>query len=138
MNRTNAVKDTIANLIANSPRDVFIRKDFQDIGSYVQVGRGLNQLVKKGMLVKIGYGLYAKAIIAPLSKGIIPRKPLRDLATEALARFNIEVFPSSYDRNYDEGRTTQVPTGRVVGVKIRTSRKIGYNGRYINYEYVSD
>jgi len=38
---------------------------------------------------------------------------------------------------YNEGRTTQVPTGRVVGVKGRVKRKIGYAGKYITFEYAT-
>jgi hypothetical protein len=38
------------------------------------------------------------------------------------------------DRDYNAGRTTQVPTGRLIAIKGRVSRKIGYNGSYINFE----
>lgn len=57
--------------------------------------------------------------------------------TEALKRLEIEVVASSYDQAYSQGHTTQVPTGRVVGVKRRVSRKIGYDGKYVTFEYVS-
>ena len=32
------------------------------------------------------------------------------------------------------GKTTQVPTGPVIAVKGRISRKIGYGGTYVSYE----
>jgi len=130
------VEDKIADRIAVSDCDVFLRKDFQDIANYDQVGYGLKQLVKKSKIVKIGYGLYAKAAIFPLSKRTVPCKALRELATEALKKFKVEVFPSSYDQTYNEGRTTQVPTGRVIGVKKRISRRIGYEGKYVRHEYI--
>ncbi len=94
-------------------------------------------LEAKGKIIKIGHGLYAKAAISPLSNRIIPRKGLRDLAIEALKKLNVEVVPSSYDQAYNEGRTTQIPTGRVVGVKGRVTRKIGYQGKYITFEYAT-
>lgn len=115
--------------------DVFMRKDFQDLGSYSQVGRVLRHLVTQGKLVKIGYGLYARGTSSPLSGQPIPKKPLPELAVKVLERFNIEVEPSSFARAYNEGRTTQVPTGRVIGVKKPISRKIGYNGKYVTFEY---
>ncbi len=67
----------------------------------------------------------------------MPRRSLRDLATEALKKLKIEVFSSSYDQAYNQGQTTQVPTGRVIGVKGRVARKIGYEGKYITFEYIS-
>lgn len=137
MTKPKSVQDQIACRITRSKREVFVRKDFEDIANYDQVGRSLRMLEKKGKLIKIGYGLYAKAAISPLSNRIIPRKSLRDLAIEALKKLNLEVIPSSYDQAYNEGRTTQVPTGRVVGVKGRVTRKIGYAGKYVTFEYAT-
>lgn len=137
MKTPNTVENRITRRIDSSDRDVFMRKDFVDIASYTQIGRSLKELVKKGKIVKIGYGLYAKAAFSPLSKRIVPRRGLRELATEALKKLQIEVVASSYDQAYSQGRTTQVPTGRVVGVKGRVSRKIGYDGKYVTFEYVS-
>jgi hypothetical protein len=37
-------------------------------------------------------------------------------------------------QDYNAGRTTQVPTGRVVGVRQRVRRKIGYNGISLSFE----
>lgn len=137
MKKLKTVQDRIACRISRSKREVFVRKDFEDIANYDQVGRSLRMLEKKGKVIKIGYGLYAKAATSPLSNRIIPRKSLRDLAIEALKKLNMEVVPSSYDQAYNEGRTTQIPTGRVVGVKGRVTRKIGYQGKYITFEYAT-
>jgi hypothetical protein len=131
------LEDRIAYRIARSQGEVFMRKDFSDIADYDQVGRSLRQLVKKGKIVKIGYGLYAKAGVSPLSNRIVPRRGLRDLATEALNKLKVEVVPSSYDRAYNEGKTSQIPTGRVIGVKGRVVRKIGYDGKYVTFEHIS-
>jgi hypothetical protein len=49
----------------------------------------------------------------------------------------VEVVPSSYDRAYNEGKTSQIPTGRVIGVKGRVVRKIGYDGKYVTFEHIS-
>jgi hypothetical protein len=38
---------------------------------------------------------------------------------------------------YNAGRSTQVPTGRVIAVKSRISRKIGYDGNYVAFERAS-
>lgn len=137
MRKPKTIEDRIARRIARSRGEVFMRKDFDDIADYDQVGRSLRQLVAKGKIVKIGYGLYAKAGVSPLSNRTVPRRGLRDLATETLKKLKVEVAPSSYDRAYNEGRTTQIPTGRVIGVKGRVARKIGYDGKYVTFEQVS-
>ncbi|NES20387.1 MAG: hypothetical protein F6K41_16000 [Symploca sp. SIO3E6] len=131
------IQAQIADRIARSQDQVFMRQDFKDLAKYNQIGRSLRQLVAKGQIIKIGYGLYAKAGISPLSNRIVPLRGLRDLAIEALKKLNVEVVPSSYDRAYNEGRTTQIPTGRVIGVKERIARKIGYDGKYVTFEYIS-
>jgi hypothetical protein len=38
------------------------------------------------------------------------------------------------EQDYNAGRTTQVPTGQVVGVRRRVRRKLGYNGIYLIFE----
>lgn len=132
--RFKKLEDRIAYRIARRKGDVVLREDFKDVAGYDQVGRALRNLVKKGKLVRIGYGLYAKATTSPLSGKIVPRKSLNALAKEALSRLNVEVVPSSYEKAYNEGRTTQVPTGRVIAVKDRVSRDIEFNGQRVIFE----
>jgi hypothetical protein len=115
---------------------VFLREDFADLGGYDQVGRVLKELAAKGKVIRIGYGLYAKAGTSKLSGQLIPQKPLPSLAEEALKRLGRETAPSSLEKEYNAGRTTQIPTGRMIAVKGRIRRKIGYNGAYITYERI--
>ena len=124
----------IAERIARKRADVFVRDDFKDLGGYDQVGRTLRRLVAKDDLFKIGYGLYARAAVSPLSGKTVPKKSLPSIAAEALVRLGVELGPSSSERAYNTGETTQVPTGRVIAVKSRISRKIGYDGKYVTYE----
>ena len=56
------------------------------------------------------------------------------LAKEALEKLGVELTSSQFTKDYNEGRSTQVPTGRLIGVKGRISRKIGYEGTYVYYE----
>ena len=42
----------------------------------------------------------------------------------------LENFPQAYNA----GETTQVPTGRVVGVRRRVRRKVGYGGMNLSFE----
>lgn len=136
MSRARTLEQKIALRISRSKREVFLRKDFEDLGGYDQVGRCLKKLTEKKKLIRIGYGLYAKATIGLLYDEVIPRRGIGTIAREALSRLGIETAPSSRHKLYNSGKTTQVPTGRVIGVKGRVSRRIGYNGKNITFERV--
>ncbi len=60
--------------------------------------------------------------------------PLPTLAKAALERLGVEVAPSALEKDYNASKTTQVPTGRLIAIKGRMNRKIGYGGAYISYE----
>ena len=119
--------------IARKRGDVFLRADFDDLGGYDQVGRGLRQLVRDGQLVKVGQGLYARARPSMTSGEPVPVGGLNALK-EALRRVGVETLPSRLERAYNDGLTTQVPTGRVVGVSRRVRRKIGYGDINLSFE----
>ncbi len=127
----------MAERIARRKASVFLRDDFKDLGGYDQIGRGLRKLTAKGRIIRIGYGVYARAVLSPLSGKTVPAKPLPALAVEVLSRLNVEAASSSFARAYNAGTTTQVPTGRVIAVKGRFSRKIGYGGKYAVFERAS-
>jgi hypothetical protein len=132
--RTLAAK--LSRRITRSKANVFLRDDFTDLGEYDQIGRALKGLLDNGKLVRIGYGLYAKTRISTLTGEVVPVSTLPNLGREALRRLKVKTVPSAADVAYQEGRSTQVPTGRQIGVRSRISRKIGYKGAYLNYEYV--
>lgn len=121
--------------IARKRGDVFLRKDFRDLGGYDQVGRALRNLVRKGELLKLGYGIYTRAARSPLSDKPVPPKGLRTLK-EALTRLGVAILPTRLEEAYNAGKSTQVPTGRVVGVRGRVRRQIGYNGVVLGFERV--
>ena len=135
--RTRSLETRVAARIRRKKASVFLRRDFEDLGGYDQVGRILRRLTARGRLVRIGYGVYARAVLSPVSGKTIPAKPLPALAAEALARLGVETKPSRFARAYNAGATTQVPTGRVLAVKGRFSRRIGYDGKYAIFERAS-
>ncbi|MEZ4820252.1 MAG: DUF6088 family protein [Bdellovibrionota bacterium] len=132
MKRT--LESKITYRIKRSAVPVFIRQDFEDIGGYDQVGRILRQLVKKGLLMNIGYGAYARTTQSRLSGKIIPEEPLPNLAKELLRKLGVKILPTKAEQTYNNGESTQVPTGLVIGVRGRLSRKIGYNKKVISFE----
>ena len=129
-----SISEQIERRIARSKRNVFLRGDFGDFGSYDAVGRALRQMTNSGRLIQIGYGLYAKAEVSPFSGKSAPLVGTKRLAAEALGRLGKAVEPSSFERSYNAGRSTQVPTGRTLAVKDRVRRRIGYDGNYVVLE----
>ena len=125
--------ERLLNRIDRTRGDIFLRADFADLGSYDQVGRALRQLVQRGQLMKVGFGIYSRAVKSPFDDKPIPPKGLSTLR-EALERVGIVTRPSCAEQDYNTGRTTQVPTGRVVGVLRRVRRQIGYNGFRLTFE----
>ena len=131
------LEQRVAERIERRKAEVFLRRDFADLGGYDQVGRALRRLAARGRLIRIGYGLYVRAVPSPLSGAPVPAKPLPALALEALARLGVETAPSSFARAYRDGATAQVPTGRTIAVRGRISRRIGYDGKYASFERIA-
>ena len=131
------LKSKMMNRISRSKANVFVLKDFFDLSDRDQVGRVLRVLIANETLVRFGSGLYAKAKRSSLTGNLIPMKPLPFLALEALKKLNVDVFESQDSSRYNKGLTTQVPTGLVIAVKGRITRKMAFAGKSIKYEYVS-
>lgn len=129
-----SLEERLVKRIARKRSDVFLRADFSDMGGYDQVGRALRTLVRKGLLMKVGYGIYTRARPSSLDGMPVPTKGLRELAAEALGRLGIQTVPTRMEEAYNAGRSTQVPTGRVIGIRGRLRRKIAYNGFPLSYE----
>jgi hypothetical protein len=103
--------------ISRKRGDAFLRADFEDL-----VGRALRKMVRKGRLVRVGQRLYVRGSSSITSGEPIPPRGLAALR-EALGRVGIATFPTRLERDYNAGKTTQVPPGRVVGVTRRVRRK---------------
>ncbi|ANI88272.1 hypothetical protein A9P82_02500 [Arachidicoccus ginsenosidimutans] len=137
MGNFKSLEDKIKARIKRMKSNVFIREDFADLGGYDQVGRVLLKLTRQGNLAKLGYGIYAKAKTSQLTGELVPVAPLPALAKEALQKLGVKTLPTNAEKDYQEGRSTQIPTGRLIGIeKSRLSRKIGYKEATIYYERV--
>ncbi len=137
MRKNPTIERKILTRIARKKSNVLLREDFLDLGGYDQVGRVLKGLAAKGKIVRIGYGLYSKARTSTLTGEPVPVAPLPTIAKEALKRIGVEVVPSRAESAYNDGRSTQVPTGRLIGVKKRVNRKIGFKNATVEYEFIS-
>jgi hypothetical protein len=134
MNKYETLSCKISSGIARKKDIVFLRGILRTWEDMIRSGGFLGELVRAGKIIKIGYGLYAKTKKSFITGEIIPGAPLPTLAKAALERLGIEVAPSTLESDYNAGKTTQVPIGRMIAVKGRVNRKIGYGGAYIIYE----
>jgi hypothetical protein len=129
------ITDRIRRSVRGRTDLVFRPADFLAFGSEASVKRALKELTNIGILVRLGVGIYAKAKPSVISGKPIPAQPLEILGPQALAKLGIRPRQSLQTAEYNAGRTTQVPTGIVVNVgKQRISRKIGFNGKFLQYE----
>lgn len=134
MVKLNTLKDKIRYRIKRSKSSVFLLKDFDDLSDRNQTGRALRELIKENLLMKIGYGLYSVAKKSNLTDRLIPQKGLIEAGKEALTKLGVKTYPTTYETLYNNFLSTQVPTGRVIGVKSRITRKINEGGYSLKYE----
>ena len=134
----NTLKSKIKYRISRSKNAVFVPSDFFDLSDRDQVGRVLRQLIEEEVIIKFGQGLFAKAKRSSLTGKLIPIKPLPELAVEALTqKLHVEVVNNNELQEYNSGLSSQVPTGRVIAVKGRVSRKMAFDGKSIQFQYVN-
>lgn len=131
-------KQLILKRIEESCDSIFMRSDFSDLASYSQIGKIIKQLVHSGFLIKISHGVYVRAKVSSLTGKTIPVIPLKEIALKVLERLGVEVCKSQAETDYNRGVSTQIPTGRVIGVKRPIRRKVGYDGKFVIFEVIKD
>lgn len=130
------ITERIRRSVCNRADLVFRPADFMPFGSEASVKRALKELTDLGVLVRLGVGIYAKAKPSVISGKPIPIQPLEVLGPQALSKLGVRLKESVQTANYNSGRSTQVPTGLVINIgKQRISRKIGFNGRFLQYQH---
>ena len=129
------ITDRIRRSVQGRSETVFRTADFMAFGSEASVKRALKELTSAGVLLRLGAGIYAKAKPSVITGNPIPAQPLEVLGPLALAKLGVQAYPSRQTAAYNAGQTTQVPTGIVINIgKQRISRKIGFNGKFLQYE----
>ena len=127
MRQQRTLRERIEERIARKRRDdVFLPREFRDLGGEDQVLRALRGLVREKRLVRLGYGVYGRAVVSRLSGEPLLYSPNGFLgaARQALTSSASRWEPTEAERAYNEGRSTQVPVNPVVRVKGRFSRRL--------------
>lgn len=128
MRQRKTLREKIEARIARKRDDVFLPREFADLGGEDQVLRGLRGLVREGRLVRLGYGVYGRAIQSRLSGEPIlySANGFIGAARQALTKLGVQWEPTEAERAYNEGHSTQIPVNPVVRVKGRFSRQLRY------------
>jgi predicted transcriptional regulator of viral defense system len=115
--------------------NVVLRSELADLGSASQVTQALKSLQRKGVLVRIGTGVYAKTRKSSVTGATIPAGSLETLAAEVFSKLGVEVSVGSLAAAYNDGSTTQLPGAFVANTgRRRISRQIAVGGRAVVYE----
>ena len=112
MRRPKTLRERIETRIARKRgEDVFLTREFRDLGGEDQVLRVLRTLVREKRLVRLGYGVYGRAIVSRLSGDPIlySQNGFLGAARQALTKLGVKWEPSEAERDYNAGRSTQIP-----------------------------
>ena len=137
MPKRRTLRERIGERIARRRDDVFLTREFRDLGGEDQVLRALRGLVRDG------------AARAPRLRRLWPRREISrlsgepmlaarggfiDAARQALDKLGVQWEPTEFQRAYNEGRSTQVPVNPAVRVKGRFVRRLKYQDTELRLE----
>jgi hypothetical protein len=126
MRRGKTLRERVEGRIARKRDDVFLPREFADLGGEDQVLRVLRGLTRDGRLVRLGYGVYSRAIRSSLSGKPMLNSPSGFIgaARQALTKLGVTWEPTEAERAYNEGRSTQIPVNPVVRIRGRFSQRL--------------
>lgn len=134
MNRL-SVQQRMIRSISLRKGEIVMRSDFKSMASQSQISRALRALVAEGRIVRLGYGVYAKARPSSLSGKPVPRACPAELAQEALIKMGVDPKLGSAQAAYAEGRSPDVPAHTCFNTgNRRISRKITVGRTVVRYE----
>lgn len=136
----NAFRDKLRKKINGIANHVFSRSDLTQEHSnqeQLRLNRALHAFMEEGIIIKIAHGLFAKAepIKIP-GRGMqaVLTEPFETIGAEALDKLGVKWELGSAIRDYNEGKTTQVPAVFSVRLKSRFRGSIHADGRKLVFE----
>lgn len=106
--------------------DVFLPRDFADLSGEDQILRVLRSLVHDGALMRLGYGVYARAVRSRMTGGpmVSSANGFHSAALQALSKLGVPWEQSESTKAYNECRSTQIPVNPTVKIKARFNRRL--------------
>jgi hypothetical protein len=126
MGRQLTLRQKIEERIKNHVDDVFLPREFSDLSDEDQMLRALRNLVREGSLVKLGYGVYGRAVQSQLTGQAIlySQNGFAGAVRQALNKLGVKWEPTAAKLDYNAGKSTQVLLNLVLRVKGRFSRQL--------------
>ena len=130
------LRERVRKRIAERRDDAFLTREFRDLADERQVQRALRELTDAGKLIRLGYGVYGRAEMSPIThQPMLSGDGFGPVARQVLDKLNVRWELTSAERAYNEGRSTQVPmTPRVRVRGSRFSRKLRYKTMELSIE----
>ncbi len=131
------LQQKVAARIAENKDEVFLTREFSDLGGEDQVIRALRGLVREGKIVRLGYGVYGRAVISSLSGQPILSSPsgFSGVSRQALTKLGVEWEPTEAEKLYNADLSTQIPVNPAVRIKGRFSRRLRYRNSELIIEH---
>lgn len=126
MARRESLRRKIEIRIEQSADSVFLPREFAHLGGEDQVLRAPRELTRQGRLVRLGYGVYGRAVTSRLfgQPMLYSANGFLGAAREALTKLGVPWEPTAAEVAYNEGCSTQIPVIPIVRVKGRFSRRL--------------
>ncbi len=130
----NSFRNRVLDYIEETPGIVVLRKDVESLGDVRQVSRALTALIEDKLLVRISLGIYAKARTSKYIDDVVIRGGFTDACIETLKRLGVSWEPSQAIKDYNEGRSQQVPARFEIRLKSRFRRQLAYGEQKLKME----
>jgi hypothetical protein len=105
MRREPTLRERVETRIAERPDDAFLTREFRDLGGERQLLRALRELTEDGRLIRLGYGVYGRAEISPLTKQpMLSGDGFGTVSRQVLDKLGVPWEPTQAERAYNEGR----------------------------------
>ncbi len=136
MRRRQTLRERVESRIAERRDDAFLTREFRDLADERQVQRALRELTDAGKLIRLGYGVYGRAEMSPIThQPMLSGDGFGPVARQVLDKLKVRWEPTSAELAYNDGRSTQVPmTPRVRLRGSRFSRKLRYKTMELSIE----
>lgn len=133
-----SVLEKINDLLAESLDQVFLRSEFLGCGSASQVDRVLGSLIRHQRLMRVGRGVFVRTKTSCLSGRIIATVPLELAVDVVFKKLGVSLAPCQAVREYNAGKTTQIPVKLIVCTPGRNiSRKLSIGKQTLFYEHMT-
>ena len=136
----NTYREALRDKINRIKNRVFSRDDLTTDHSnreQLRLNRALNTFIDQGFIIKIAHGLFAKAETMSFPDGkvkVVLVAPFESVAIEALNKLGVKWELGTAIREYNEGKTTQVPSVFTVQLRSRFRGSIHAEGREVIFE----